>query len=635
MQILLADDSKITALPLSAYLERQGHAVTYVENGRAAVEAYRQSPPDLVLMDVMMPEMDGIEATRRIKALGGARWVPVLLITSLSDQGEIIKGLDAGADDYLVKPLVAELLDARIRSMQRIASMQDSLFGILNNVNDAIVTIDEAGKIRSYNIAAERIFGYGATEVIGANVSMLMPSPYTEEHDGYLARYLRERTPHIIGIGRKLPGRRKNGESFSMLLSVTEVQTGQGYQFIGVVRDISEKEMARKKAMSSAHIIAQRGRFIQTVTDAMPGLISHWDKDLRCSFANKSYLEWFGKSPQEILGATMQDVLGESLFALNEPYVRGVMSGQRQQFEQTLTKADGSVRHTLAYYIPDFDTDGTVAGFFVLVTDVTALKEVERLKEGFVSAVSHELRTPLTSIRGALGLVLGMFAKDFPDNVQQLLENANRNSERLTLLINDILDIEKLSAGKLQFHMEVQALMPLVEEALAANYGYGVEHRVQFVLVERADGVKVRVDSQRLAQVLSNLLSNAAKFSSRPPETAAGTGTLMTNAGTSTLETNAGTSQAIVEIGVHQMDGQVRVSVRDFGLGVPDNFRTHIFKKFSQADSSNSQRKGGTGLGLAITKELIEHMGGTVGFDSREGKGATFFFELPVCDPAQ
>lgn len=609
MNILLADDSKVTALPLIAYLERQGHCVTYVQNGRAAVDSYRESPPDLVLMDVVMPEMDGIEATRRIKALGGARWVPVLIVTSLSTNDEIIAGFDAGADDYLVKPLVSKLLDARIRSMQRITFMQDRLFGILDNINDAIVTIDEAGIVSSYNIAAERIFGYDAAEIIGANVKMLMPSPYAEEHDGYLSRYLRERTPHVIGIGRKVSGRRKSGEVFPMTLSIKELRIhNDGYQFVGVVRDISESEIARKKAESAARVIAQRGRFIRTVTDAMPGLLAHWDKDLICTFANKSYVDWFGKLPEELVGTTMQEVLGEYLFALNEPYVRGVLSGKRQHFERTLTKPDGSVVHTLAYYIPDFDADGTVVGFFGLVTDVTPLKEVERLKGEFVSSVSHELRTPLTSIRGALSLILGMFAKDLPDKARQLLETADRNSERLTLLINDLLDIEKLSAGKLQFNMEVQPLMPLIEEALTANYGFGVEHGVQFTLVERAGDVNVRVDRRRLAQVLSNYLSNAAKFSPR---------------------------QANVEIGARQLGAQVRVSVRDFGPGVPDSFRAHIFNRFSQADSSAARRNGGTGLGLAITKELIERMGGKVGFDSVEGQGATFFFDLPVCDPAR
>lgn len=247
MRILFADDSKATAAPTIEFLKQRGYRVTYVLDGRAAVEAYQAEAPDLVLMDVVMPEMDGIEATRRIKALGGARWVPVMLMTGLTSKDEIVAGLDAGADDYLTKPIVFEVLEARMRSMQRIATIQDSLYGVLDNVHEAILTIDEVGSIKSYNRAAERIFGYTAAEVIGRNVKCLMPPPYTDEHDGYLARYLKERTPHVIGIGRKVKGRRKNGDVFPMRLAVTEVRRNQSSSFIGLVSDISEEELARQR----------------------------------------------------------------------------------------------------------------------------------------------------------------------------------------------------------------------------------------------------------------------------------------------------------------------------------------------------------------------------------------------------
>lgn len=247
MRILFAEDSRSSALPIIAFLRQQGHEVTHVADGKAAVESFAANPPDLVLMDVVMPLLDGIEATRRIKALGGTRWVPVMLMTSLSSQQEIVAGLDAGADDYLTKPIVFEVLDARMRSMQRIATIQDSLHGVLDNVYEGIITIDAAGTMQSYNKAAERIFGYGPAEVIGNNVKMLMPAPYAEEHDGYLARYNRERTPHVIGIGRKVKGLRKNGQIFPMLLAVTEVKAGAGSMFIGLVRDISSEEIARQR----------------------------------------------------------------------------------------------------------------------------------------------------------------------------------------------------------------------------------------------------------------------------------------------------------------------------------------------------------------------------------------------------
>jgi len=122
---------------------------------------------------------------------------------------------------------------------------------------------------------------------------------------------------------------------------------------------------------------AQRERFITSITDALPGLLAYWDKDLVCRFANKGYLEWFGKSPEEVVGHTIRDLLGDHLLALNEPYIRGALAGQRQSFERSLTKADGSIGYTWANYIPDIDPHGTIFGFYVLVTDVTKLKEAE------------------------------------------------------------------------------------------------------------------------------------------------------------------------------------------------------------------------------------------------------------------
>ncbi len=246
MHILYAEDSSANALPIIEFLKKQGNRVTHVQNGQAAVDAYQAEVPDLVLMDVVMPELDGIEATRRIKALSTAHWVPVILMTGLAAKHEIVAGLNAGADDYLAKPVMYEVLDARIRAMKRIATMQKSLFAILDNVYEGIITIDMKGVVRSYNKAAERIFGYVAAEAIGRNVNFLMPPPYAEEHDGYLARYMKERVPHVIGIGRKVQGLRKNGEVFPMKLAVTEVSRGTGSMFIGLVSDISEEVRAHE-----------------------------------------------------------------------------------------------------------------------------------------------------------------------------------------------------------------------------------------------------------------------------------------------------------------------------------------------------------------------------------------------------
>jgi len=184
-----------------------------------------------------------------------------------------------------------------------------------------------------------------------------------------------------------------------------------------------------------------------------------------------------------------------------------------------------------------------------------------------------------------------------------MITMAFENSQRLAHLINDLLDMEKIAAGKLEFNMETLALMPLIEQTLASTQAYADQFQVRFVLVGRVDDAKVQVDSQRLSQVLANYLSNAAKFSP-----------------------TGGT----VEVSVIRIeDNWLRIAVQDHGPGIDNAFRERIFQKFSQADSSDTRQKGGTGLGLAITKELVERMGGRVGFDSTPGQGASFYADLP------
>ena len=238
------------------------------------------------------------------------------------------------------------------------------------------------------------------------------------------------------------------------------------------------------------------------------------------------------------------------------------------------------------------------------MSDISERKRVEHLKAEFVSTVSHELRTPLTAIAGALGLVVNGALGEVPEPMREMLRIADQNSQRLTLLINDLLDMEKLSAGKLVFELRRQPLLPLLEEALDSNRAYAERFAVKLQLTGDCIA-QVRVDRLRLQQVLANLLSNAAKF------TAPG-------------------STVMVEVA--QSAGQVRVSVIDRGPGIAAEFQDRVFQKFAQADASDSRRTPGTGLGLAISKELIERMDGSIGFTS-SSQGSTFWFSLPLAEP--
>lgn len=282
-----------------------------------------------------------------------------------------------------------------------------------------------------------------------------------------------------------------------------------------------------------------------------------------------------------------------------------IASGRYGPYEKELIRKDGSRYPVIVNGVMTTDHSGRKL-IWSIVEDISERKRIDKMKNEFISTVSHELRTPLTAISGALGL-LSNLNDSLPAPMQNMLRIAGVNSQRLSQLINDLLDIEKITSEKMAFNIQRQAVLPLVEQAIETTAPYAMEYGVQLLLSNESIAAEAFIDPLRLQQVLANLLSNAIKFS---PKGAAVTVVVLRGKGDS-----------------------VRITVSDLGPGVPELFRHRIFQKFSQADSSDTRAKGGTGLGLAITKELVEKMRGTVGFDSIEGQGSSFWVELPLAAP--
>jgi len=336
--------------------------------------------------------------------------------------------------------------------------------------------------------------------------------------------------------------------------------------------------------------------------------------DLLCVLGLDGRFQQASKACARALGYPEQALRTLSLLALAHPedqaatagwLAEGARGGPLPRFEHRCQGRDGSW-HWLQWSAVAQPDEGIVYGVAREVTQQKQLESerhlVERMKNEFVSTVSHELRTPLTSIRGALGLLEGGVAGPLPSMAADMIGIAHKNSERLIRLINDMLDLEKVESGNLDFHLLPLELGPLVAQAAQAHQGYAQERGVRLRVVDEAPGAKAVVDEGRFLQVLANLISNALKFS---PE-----------------------GQSVV-LKLERHAERLRVSVEDRGPGIPEAFRARIFQKFAQADGSDTRRRGGTGLGLSISQAFMVKMGGALSFTSTEGVGTTFWAELP------
>jgi PAS domain S-box-containing protein len=362
-------------------------------------------------------------------------------------------------------------------------------------------------------------------------------------------------------------------------------------------RQLVELDEARRQVETS-------GRKLALFAERAPIAVLELDTQGKLTHVNHATELLFGYAAAELVGRHVRKLVRREFQPQFDEQWRQMLASRQALAGVKVrnTRRDGLDVVCSWAVTPLVNAEGTIISVIAQGQDITQQLEAERMKKEFTSTLSHELRTPLTSIIGSLQLVNTGVLGQADKEVTELTTVAERNAQRLLDMINDILDIEKIESGKLTMAPELFGIDEVVQEAMLLNKAFADRFEVRFVAHGDAAGARVFADRKRLLQVMTNLLSNAAKFS--PPG-------------------------GVVDIDIQQDGWAVRVAVHDRGPGIPEDFRGRIFSRFAQADSTVARQKGGTGLGLAICKRLIEIMQGRIGFDGREGGGTTFWFELP------
>jgi two-component system sensor kinase FixL len=664
--VLLVDDRPVNLLLLESILADMGLNLVCAASGEEALCRLRDDDFALVLLDIQMPGPDGFETARRIRGQVRSRRTPIIFVTAREGtDSQLVEAYKLGAVDYLVKPLSPEIVRAKVavfaelfqktelvrhqaarlrqaereRAQRALRDHEARLLAIVETAVDGILTIDTRGVVDSLNPAAERLFGYRAEEVIGQNVRMLMPSPYREAHDGHLARYLASGVKKIIGTGREVVGRRKDGSTFPCELTVSEMSVGGRTLFTGIIRDSSERKRAedqirelnatlerrvaertaaleksaRQLARSERSLKLQM-RLLEAILNSMAEGVVVADVHGKSTFFNPAAEQIIGAGPLTVAPDQWAQECGLFLPDGVTPFptqdlplvraLRGQASEPTEMWVRNPARPDGLAMSVTGR--PIQNEEGQFCGGVAVFHDVTERRRAEaelvrksKDLETLLYVTSHDLREPLRAVQNFARLVQTRYAERLDDKGKDFLFRITRGADRLDRLLEEILTLSRAQRQTSPAeHVEGSAIVADVLARLEENVRQS-RARVRVA----PDLPRLYVDRTWATQAVYNLVANALKFTrdGEPPD--------VEIAGYDCRKAAAD----------RRGTGLV---VQDRGPGVPAEFATRIFELFQRAVGREVE---GTGAGLAIVRQIAQRHGGQAWCEPRPGGGSAFF----------
>ncbi len=601
-RVVLADDNADMRIYIKRLLAHQ-FDVEAVSNGAQALQAVKNNPPDLLISDVMMPEMSGLQLLQAVKEHPDTARVPVILLSARAGEEAIVEGVKTGADNYLVKPFSAQELLARVTTHIKMARIrydaERRLYDLFMQVPAAVLILRGSNyRVELANSATLDIWGRKSEDVLGKPLFDVLPEVRGQGLEQLLEGVLATGTPYIGSELKIRLDRNRDGTLVDVYFTFVYAPLRDAANVIEGIMvfayEVTEQILARRQIEES------EVRF-RTLADNIPNLVWMARPDGSTYWYNSRWYTYTGATPAQMEVRGWQNMINQEVLPMvQERWQQALSSGEPFEMTYFLQGADQVMRPFLTRIVPIYDAQGVIVQWFGTSTDITEQKKLEQQKDDFLGIASHELKTPVTSLKGYAQLLERRFRAAGDERSAVLAQKMDIQLNKLTSLIGDLLDVTKIESGKLSMRFSSFDFNELVQEIVEETQRTTSRHVIS---LELSESVIFCGDRDRIGQVLTNLLINAIKYSPQSEH---------------------------VFVKTFQEEDSILTSVQDFGIGIPAEKQQNIFERFFRVEEGAQSTFSGLGLGLYISAEIVHRHYGSLWVKSEEGKGTTMFLSFPL-----